>query len=289
MTSGSKAVKKHRQRDIEYARHDPATALASLFRPITRGRRPGGLEVRTQFDGIELRFMIWKALDTRDQSVLLALIGMAGKDADNLGAQTQGDRGQQLWIDLEPSEQAQFDRAVVVTTSRYKLIKEAGLDDKGQNYGLLEECLTRLSMVGCRAHSNGYQWSMNMLSWSEAPDGRINIALNGRFASALEGQHVRVSLHERHQLHGEASKIAHNFLSAWTKPGRSNKTSLDKLACRVWGSEAASSSTQASRRNRITKALDEIAELPGWKIEISGRGKNSMALIRRPAVIKSTD
>src|SRR5680860_830405 len=71
----SKTPLKKRESSVTHAKHDPATALASLFRPITKGRRPGGLQIDAFFDGLSIKFMVWRALDTRDQSVLLAAIG----------------------------------------------------------------------------------------------------------------------------------------------------------------------------------------------------------------------
>lgn len=281
----NKTPSKRRHSPISHAKHDPATALASLFRPITKGRRPGGLQIDAEFDGMAIKFMIWRALDTRDQSVLLAAIGMAGMDNQELHADVTGDRGQQLWLDLDPKENAVFDRAVVVTTTRYALIQAAGLDDKGQNYGLLEDCLERLSMVGSRAKKEGYEWSMNMLSWAAAPDGRINIALNGRFAKALGGQYVHVSLDERRRLNTEAAQLAHAWLSAWCKPGKTQSLALDKLAEKVWGTPSKNPSTTRSRRDRVNKGLSEIADLHGWNIKVEGRGQKAKATVKRSRIL----
>ncbi len=282
----NKPPSKRRHSPIRHAKHDPATALASLFRPITKGRRPGGLQIDAEFDGMEIKFMVWRALDTRDQSVLLAAIGMAGMENQELHADVTGERGQQLWLDLDPKENAVFDRAVVVTTTRYALIQAAGLDDKGQNYGLLEDCLERLSMVGSRARKDGYEWSMNMLSWASAPDGRINIALNGRFAKALGGQYVHVSLDERRRLHTEAAQLAHAWLSAWCKSGKTQKISLDRLAEKVWGAPSKNASTNRTRRLQINKALTSIDDLSGWVVKIDGRGSKAQASIKRSKIIE---
>lgn len=285
---------------VTHAKHDPATALASLFRPITRGRRPGGLEIASKFDGMNLKFMVWRALDTRDQSILLAIIGMAGMKNSVLTADASGERGQQLWLDLNPQEDAQFDRAIVVTTSIYSLIQAAGMSDNGQKYkttdpetgekretGEIEESLTRLSMVGCIAEKEGYRWSMNLLSFAQAPDGRLNIALNSRFANAIGGQYVHVSLSERRELHhSESAQLAHAWLSAWIKQGKSQSISLDKMAEKVWGATSKNESTNNSRRLRIKDALNGISKLSSWNVKIEGRGKKAMATIKRAQVIE---
>ena len=41
---------------VTFARTDRATATASLFRPITRGRRPIGLKVVADYDEAKLTF-----------------------------------------------------------------------------------------------------------------------------------------------------------------------------------------------------------------------------------------
>ena len=269
-------------KNIDHARHDPALALVSLFRPICRGRRPGGLQYKTEHDGCELRFDVWRALDTRDQSVLLAAIGMAGIDNQPLGSDAPGEVGKKLWTDLKPAETAEDDRAIVVTTTRYTLLQAAGITDRGQSYGILEDCLERLSMVGCRARQGGDDWSMHLLSYAKRDDGRIHIALNSRFAKAIAGHNVRISLQERRDLEGEPAKIAHAWISAWLHAGNTNAIRLDKLAEKVWGNDPVRSSTASSRRDRISEALAEINALNGWQVKIEGRGQNAKATIKRP-------
>ncbi len=280
----------HRGSEVKYAMQDPALALVSLFRPITKGRRPGGLKLETEHDGLSLRFAIWQALDTRDQSVLLAAVGLAGMDSDNhLSAASSGPIGQQLWLDLEPAKQATMDKALVVTTTRYALLQAAGLADKGQNYGLLEDCLERLSMVGCRARKDGYDWSMRLLSYAENPDGTIHIALNARFANAIGGHHVRVSLEERRQLSGDAAQIAHAWLSAWLRPGKTNSIMIDNLAEKVWGPSSGNENTKRTRRATLTKAAEQIGTLSGWRVKIEGRGSRVKLTFTRPQIIEGIE
>lgn len=280
----------HHGRDIDHARHDPALALVSLFRPICRGRRPSGFSIEHEHDGLRLKFNVWQALDSRDQSVLLGAIGLAGLlsttgETSGLSASVTHPRGQQLWLDLEPSENAIMDRALVVKTTRYALLQAAGLDDKGRNYGLLEDCLERLSMVGCRARKDGYDWSMRLLSYAETPEGQLHIALNPRFAEALSGHHVHVSLTERRALQSDTSQLAHAWLSAWLRQGSSNSLRLDRLAEKVWGPPSKAADTNRKRRERIKKALEEIGKLHGWRIKIEGRGTAAKATIKRPVLI----
>ena len=276
---------KHRGSSVEYAKQDPALALVSLFRPICRGKRPGGLAFESEYDGLRLKFNVWQALDVRDQSVLLAAVGLAGlldNELKELHSGITHPRGQQLWLDLEPSEAAVMDRAIVLRTTRYALLQAAGMGDRAKDYGVLEDCLERLSMVGCRARKDGFDWSMRLLSYASSDDGTIHVALNPRFAEALAGQHVRVSLIERHALGGEVAQIMHAWLSAWIRPGRAGTIALDKLADKVWGSRSANASTLTTRRDRITRALKELGGLEGWSVTLSGRGAGAVAEVSRP-------
>ena len=260
-----------------------------------RGRRPGGLEIHTQFNGIKLTWMLWKALDSRDQSVLLAVVGMAGLHPDRtISQESPGNFGQQLWLDLEPTENAEFDRAVVVTTSRWSLVQASDIDDNSRNTkkkGLLEACLDRLAMVGVRAEDErGYKWHMKLMSWVEAPDGRLHIALNSRFAEAFAGQHIRVSLQERRQFRGldkEKAQIAHAWLSAWMRPGETRTIRVDAVAEKIWGPQKTNESSTRSRRGRARLALEMIGQqLEGWTVNIDGRGSEMRATIKRPALIE---
>ena len=283
----------HRGGDVDHARHDPALALVSLFRPVCRGRRPGGLTIEHEHNGLRLKFNIWQALDSRDQSVLLGAIGLAGMlaavgETNGLGAEVEHPRGQQLWLDLKPEESAVMDKAIVVKTTRYALLQAAGMDDQGKNYDRLEDCLERLSMVGCRARKDGYDWSMRLLSYAETPEGQIHIALNPRFAEALSGHHVHVSLIERRELHSDTAQLTHAWLSAWLRQGNSNSIRLDRLAEKVWGPHSKAAATNRKRRERIGKALDEISKLHGWNVKIEGRGAAAKVTIKRPLLIEQS-
>ena len=272
--------------DVLFALHDPATALASLFRPVCRGRRPAGLKVHTEFDGFRLMFTCYEWLDTRDQSILLAAVGMAGIEHAVLHAEVPGEIGQQLWLDLEPTKAAVQGKAVVVTTTLYALLEAAGLPTRGADYERIKEILYRLSQVGCWVKKDGYDWSMKLLSFASNSDGTIHIALNERFAKAIASQHVRVSLDERRKLKGDAAQILHGWLTAVTRPGaKSIPMGLDALAVKVWGADTKNADTKRKRRERVGTALKEIEAL-GWKIEHRGQGKRHQVRLTRPRLIE---
>lgn len=272
--------------EVSFALHDPATALASLFRPVCRGRRPLGLRVDTEFDGYKLMFTCWEWLDTRDQSVLLAAVGMAGIDRQTLKATAAGEIGQKLWSDLKAADEALKGEAVVLTTTYYALLEAAGLPNRGADYDRVKDILYRLSQVGCRVKKDGYDWSMQLLSYASRPDGTIHIALNERFAQALAGQNVRVSLDERRQIKGDAAQVLHAWLTATTRAGSKGLwMGLDAISARVWGVEAQNAGTQRKRRYALVEALAEIEGL-GWKIEHKGRGTRHQVRVTRPKIIE---
>lgn len=272
--------------DVTFALHDPATALASLFRPVCRGRRPLGLKVFSEFDGFDLMFTCYEWLDTRDQSILLAAVGMAGIEGVALSASAPGEIGQQLWTDLEPAEDALKGKAVVITTTYYALLEAAGLPTRGADYERVKDILYRLAQVGCRVKKDGYDWSMRVLSYASRPDGTIHIALNDRFAQALAGQNVRVSLDERRQIKGDTAQVLHAWLTATTRAGSKGLwMGLDAISVRVWGVEAQNAGTQRKRRHALVEALAEI-EAIGWKIEQKGRGTRHQVRVARPKIIE---
>ncbi len=274
--------------DVSFALHDPATALASLFRPVTRGKRPKGLEVHSEFGGLKLMFTCWEWLDTRDQSILLAAVGMAGIQHAKLSASAAGEIGKQLWADLEPSLDAMKGQAVVVTTTYYALLQAAGLGTSENDYDRVKAILYRLSQLGCRVTKDGYDWSMRMISYASCPDGTIHIALNERLGQALGGgQNVRISLDERRQLKLEAAQVLHAWLTATTRAGSAGVwMSLDAIAVRVWGVAATNDSTKRTRRSTLSDAIAEIQAI-GWKFEHKGRGARHQVRATRPKIIKS--
>jgi len=270
----------------DFALHDPGLAIASIFRPVCRGRRPQGLNVSHAFDGLSLQFTCFEWLDVRDQSVLLGLCGLAGISSSEISALSAGNIGQQLWLDLEPTKQAVIDKAVVITTSHYQVLDAARLKDNGATgYDRLKDMLYRLSQVGCRARTDdGYDWSMRMLSYAARPDGGVSVALNGRFAAALAGQHIKTSLVERHSLPTEISELLHCYLTAWVREGSTQRSSVDKLVARIWGIESAKEDTARKRRERVREALEAVGKLAGWSVEIEGRGTTAIATISRSKV-----
>lgn len=276
----------------DFAKFDPAIAIASIFRPVTKGPRPK-IDVTREFDGYKLRFVNYEALDVRDQSVLLGVCGLSGVAAAGpegiayLDRNASGVIGKQLWLDLQPSERAVSESATVVTCSYYQLMHAAGIAFARKpslaDYDRLKDILFRLSSVGCRAEKDGYDWSMRMLAYAAKPDGTISIALNSRFAAALGagGHYIHVNLEERRQLSTDIAELLHCYLTSWIRKGSSQRVLLDKLVVQVWGAMSKNDATNRKWRERIKHALEEVDALDDWSVNMTGRGEHALAKIAR--------
>lgn len=272
---------------VTFARTDRATATASLFRPITRGRRPIGLKVFADYDETKLTFTSYEWLDSRDQTILLALIGMAGIESVNITSEASGEIGQKLWTGLNPLNSALGDFGAVVETTMYKLLQASGMNDDAKTYTRVKEIIDRLSQVNCKAQSDGWQWSMRFLSYAFHDDGTLVVALNARFAQALAqgSTYARINLEERRQLDGDIAQLVHSWLNATVRAGNTFRIGIDKLAIRIWGVESQNDATNRKRRMLVLAALEEIKNLKSWKVDIAGRGVDAMATIKRPKMI----
>lgn len=276
-------------RRLTFAQTDPATAMASLFRPVARGRRPKGLEVVARWGEVEIEFGVHTAVDTRDQTVLLTIMALAAGGPE-IGAHSTGTIGQQLWLDLNEPGQVSFEgRSTILETNLHTILREGGLKLGGSAYDSVRQSLKRLSRIDLivRDGEKGSrrEFSQRFLTYRvDERSGKVTVALNTRLAEALVGHHVRVNLDERSSLATDAAQIAHAWLSAWIRPGRSSRIELDNLIAKVWGDGEISSSTNRKRRERLRAALDEIRTLRGWTIIEDDR---AVLQISRPDLIEA--
>lgn len=276
-------------RRLSFAQHDPATAMASLFRPVARGRRPKGLEVTATWGDVEIEFGVHTAVDTRDQTVLLTIMALSA-GGPQISAQSTGTIGQQLWLDLNEPGKVSFEgRSTVLDTNLHTIVRESGLKLGGSAYDSVRQSLKRLSRIDLivRDGEKGSrrEFSQRFLTYRvDERSGKVTVALNTRLAEALVGHHVRVNLDERSILTTDAAQIAHAWLSAWIRPGTSSRIGLDNLIGKVWGDAQVSPSTNRKRRERLRAALDEIRHLRGWTILEDER---AVLQISRPELIEA--
>lgn len=275
---------------LTFAKSDPAISLASLFRPVTKGRRLKGQVLESAWgDDLTLRFKIHTGLDTVDQSVFLTLVAMAAVKGRDIDKRTDSEVGKQLWLDLHDKDDAgvQYNgRAIAFRTSYYEIIQEMGLTLGAKNYATLLASLDRLDGVSFKAEtSKAIYPSQRLLTYqADKENQNIAIVLNSRICQALSGHYVRIELAERHQLETDTAKVCHAWLCAWCGVGSSKSIGLDKLQEKVWGSEASNPNTMRSRRKTLRMAIIQINKLYGWNVSEDDRG---IVRIKRDAILES--
>lgn len=267
-----------------YAKHDPATAIAGLFRPLRRGeRREAKLDISITFNRATLRFIGFEPLGIDDEDVLLAVMAEAGLDGKTLDPDPTGPIGQALVQALQPTGLARSARRIMVNTTVYRLMRNIGLAQSGTNHRHVKASLVRLANFQTVITTAEGSAQENLLAWIEHSDGTLRIALNHALASAILGhQYVIIGLHERRTLTSESAKALHSWLSATIRQGETQKSRLDTLADHVWG-QSANPACVRKRRQRLLAALQQIAELPRWRVTIV----RDTVSITRPAAEKA--
>lgn len=269
-----------------FAKSDPAISLASLFRPITRGRRPRGLKMSAPWgDDLILHFKLHTGLDTKDQSVFLTLVALAAIKGGQIDKMTTTPVGRQLWLDLNDDGDAEYSGpAVAFSTSFYEILKEMGLTASATSYKSLLDSLDRLDGVSFKGETPRFIFpSQRLISYQvDKEKQRIAVVLNSRICAALTGQYVRIELHERSHFPSDVGKVLHAWLCAWCGPGSSKRIGVDKLVVKLWGAEAATASTGRTRRKRVREALAAINTLPGW---LASEDAGGVVHVRRASVL----
>ncbi len=261
-----------------YAKTDPATAIAGLFRPLRRGeRREAKLDVCVTFKGVTLRFIGFEPLGTDDEDVLLAVMAEAGLDGKTLDPSPSGPVGQALVQALKPTGTARSARRIMVSTTVYRLMRNIGLAQAGTNHRHVKASLVRLANFQMVITTVDGSAQENLLAWMEHSDGTLRIAVNQALASAILGhQYVIVSLHERRTLTSDSAKALHSWLSTTIHQGSTQTSCLDKLAQHVWG-PTTNRTCARKRKQRLLAALQEIDRLPGWRVTIR---HNTVSILR---------
>lgn len=268
-----------------YAKTDPATAIAGLFRPLRRGeRREAKLDVCVTFKGIALRFIGFEPLGTDDEDVLLAVMAEAGLDGKTLDPSPSGPVGQALVQALKPTGTARSAMRIMVSTTVYRLIQNIGLTHSGTNRRHVKASLIRLANFQMVVTTADGSVQEHLLAWMEDGNGRLKIAVNHALASAILGhQYVIISLHERRSLTSDSAKTLHSWLSATIHPANTQKSSLDTLADRVWG-PSANPACARKRKQRLRAALQQIEQLPHWRVTLC----HNIVSIARPSIERAT-
>lgn len=291
-------------KEITFAKHDPAIALMPIVRPLFRKQKPKGFDIRQEFGEFSIRMAGPYYMTPLDQSVLLALLGIAGTESRLLASEPDNDAEAALRDELKCSEGAIDENTIFVDTTLYRLSHLVYSARSNERYELLQESIFRIKAitveVSVEENDNEERdetddgdekrnkkrklkrWgSSNLLSYAGGDGERVQVAVNWRLAQAVVGfdiQHVRISLEERHALNNGVAQIIHGWLSAWLKPGQARPIYTDTLAEKVYG-DRVTGATQRMRRKRIRDALELINELPGWSITSSMSGTHQIRRI----------
>ncbi len=269
-------------------RIDPPLLMSSVFRAnegsaVAKNVQKAALNVKFEFAGAKLTFVCFQRPGAFEQRILFALISAATDDFLDLDADATTDLGKDLWSKLVAKDAAKHDRAIVVTTTCRQLLSALGLTDGVENYAHLKDAFFVLSNVVCRVQKDGYDWSMNLFSYSAAPDGSIKVALNGRLAAAIVGgQFAGVCMKSYLSLSSDFEQLLYAYLCSYVPAKSSRKIRLDALCEKIYSNSDVSDDAVRQRRVRIKSALSKICSTLGaWHIVIAGRGANAVAEIKR--------
>lgn len=277
-----------------YARLDPACAFDGLFVP-TRGAKRGRLLVEPRrFGNVEIGFQGFEQLGADDQSILLALTAQLGIEHRAIDSNSKGEIGAELRNTLALSRDDGSPLATKRVTLRNLLIDAGYHPDTSTTRAM--QSLNRLRATQIREidHATGWDRACNLISIAiNHLTQEIYVAANPRLTAAVfHGQHVRVSLSERHELETDVAKILHCWLCSNVRLGQTlgngNGAHLDTLAPHIWGTawDCLSRQSRSQKRGLLRDGLDEINDKTcerwgngGWAIEQTSSG---LIMISRP-------
>ena len=257
----------------QHIRYDPALGLVGLFRPLQARRQRPSWSVTQQFKGFEFEWVAPEAPGIPEQTLLLALMGLAGPGTQRLATHPASSVGRQLRGALDSNGELFHGDAASIHTSLCELARLCGYADcGGANLEQVRQMLRRLAGITVWIRTPDYEASSRLLSVVIARAGRTRVALNARLALCAwgEGQYVSISLAQRLGLSTQTAMALHAYLSAVIRPGKSHAFEWPRLERAVWGDNA-SGSTYRSRKVKLKAAVDEIGR-HGWTIAAQGKG-----------------
>ena len=257
--------------------YQPA-GLSVLFTPLPKGGRRPVLDLSYDL-GLEhkLRFSAREALGVPEQTLLLALLGLAGEQYADRGddavvsAADERTLAGRLWSGLYPDGGQGMPQTVMVRTTWEALNRRCGTGSGGSTIEMRKAGLRRLCEVVVWEEHAGRRTTRQsfLLVWVEGDDRHIHLALNHRLASVFfGGQYAKLWMAERLHLGSDLAMHVHAFLSTCMRPGGSLSIGLDTLAARVWPADhdTAPAGTKRRRRCQLRSALDTIGRLDHWDV-----------------------
>lgn len=258
-------------RIVEYAKHDPALARMSIFRPVSKGKRSEkNLDIAFDYNGVNIRVESMELLDARDQTLLFVLIAMAGIEKEQIiSKDSSGPLGKELWEKMNSFSFVEG-HSIAFCTTFYKILQNCKMAPTGANYKFLENSLLRLAKTNITI-KKGKQVTVTRLivSLTFNEKEEVAIAINPRIAEAVTGQYIVIDLEKRDLLKNDTAKIIFSYLSSVINEGNNTPylAKIDTLIERTWGEEDdATSSTIRGRKKQVKDALLMIKEFKEWEI-----------------------
>lgn len=261
-------------------RYYPPAGLSLLFTPLPKGGKRPALDVcHTLSPEHTLHFSAREALGVPEQTLLLAVIALAGEQYTLQGdhAVVSADDGRsvpgRLWSGLYPDGETETPATLMVSTTWDALNRRCGSQTNGGAViEMRKKCLRRLCEVIVWEESRGRRTTRQsfLLVWLEGTDRHIHLALNHRLASAyLGGQYSKVWMSERQRLSSDLAMHVHAFLSTCIRPEASLTIGLQRLAERIWPAnhDTAPLGTRRRRLTELRAALDAIGRLSHWTVQ----------------------
>lgn len=259
-------------------RYLPAAGLSTLFRPLAKGPQRPVLNVGYEMSsGGTLHFSAREALGVPEQTLLLAILQLAGEQyadlgqAATVGAHDSRELPSRLWLEMYPDGGLSLPATVMICTTWKALNERCGSGDGGSITAMRRACLQRLCEVVVWEEEQGRRRTRQsfLMVWLEGDDRHVHLALNHRLASVFfDGQYAKLWMQERLRLPSDLAMLVHAFLSTCIRPGHKLSIGIARLAARVWplDHESAPVITQRRRRAALRQALQAIGRLGHWTV-----------------------
>lgn len=267
-----------------WARYDLAIGLSLLFRPLPKTKhRPKLHVVYLQSGGLELRFSAREALGMPEQTLLLAVLELAGEkffrsgDEQVLNGACVDGIGVMLWSDLFPDGPWEGAQTLRLDTSWEELNHRTGNSQGGSANETRRQSLVRLCevVVWEKCLERGTVRQSYLVRWLTGDDRRIHLALNPRLAAGFfQAQYATVSMAERLQLRADLPMAIHAFLSTTIRPGHQLHIRPETLATRMWPDNHASAPAGTIRRRYgdLVRGINAVGGLPKWSVSWGATG-----------------
>lgn len=244
-----------------------------------------------------------EGLDSSDQSVLLALIALAGIESKIISSANTGPKSTLLWNNLNVSFDAETEQCALVTTTQTDILNILGWNRSGHEYNRLKKCLNRLNKVNLLIFKGERKWRSGLLSYLInntsviGEEDVVYVVLNSKIAYAVDGgQYARICLEERRLLSSNIAKLLHAWLSFNINHGYHLSPYIDTLVQRIWGEPCKPHQSKSKteyekkeirrKRAEIVTALKQLSELDGWRVRFNDKvGSNRQVEVKRLRVI----